>query len=1026
MNFTETSLRRPVTVIICTAALILFGYLSLKNMGMQRIPDVDFPIVAVTTTMEGASAAIMDSDVTDVIEEKLSSISGIESMNSRSYEGRAVTTVEFELGRDIDAAAADVRDKVNLAASDLPDEADTPIVQKFTTGDSAIVTIAVLGDAPYAVKARFADKIAKARLQSVDGVGNVDTPGLRDREIRVWLDPAKLEARSLTVSDISAAIKSKHVELPAGSVKTDRREYELRMEGEYASVEELRTLPVVVRSGGIVRLGDVARVEDGLEEQSSVATLNGADVIMLSVGKQRGANEVSVADGVLEKLGSLRKEAPKGVELRVISNTADFVRRSMKGVGSDTALSVALTALIMLFFLQTFHATFVTVVTIPVCLVGSFFLMKSMGVNINNLSMMGISLSVGMVVDATSVVLENVHRHMEDGMSAMQAASVGTKEVAFSVLGGGLTTIAVFAPVAFMGGITGRFFYAFGITVVCTIGLSIILSLTLTPFLCSRILHRDAPGRIARYIESLFRGFEEGYRRLLAQAVRFRWVTMAVALGVFLAGVFFVTRIGTSFFPKEDQGEFTIEFELPDGTSLEASERFLSQISGEVRAHKEVDYVYGSIGTGAGQEVSKGTLYVTLIPRSQRRSLDDFKTDLRKELEHFRDARLSYVSHGSKDITMALLGGDTKELVRLSGLIVADLRRQKGLMDVNTDVRLDKPQLNIRLNRARTDDMNLSIRDLSQEIKAYFGGTKAGVFKEDGFRYDIRLMAEGALRRDVGDVEQIAVRTGAGELVRIPGLVSVEKTLAPNMVKRYDRRASLEIGANVLGISTGEGMTLIENTVRKHLPKDGSVTLQASGMSKNMRKDFQRLFQALVIAIALVYMVMAVQFESFLHPFTVMFSLPLLTPGAFGLLLLSGKDLSIMSYMGVILLVGIVVNNGIILVDFINQEREKGMDKKAAVIAAGPLRLRAILITALSTMIGSIPVALGISEGAELRQPMAIVVVGGLFTSTMLTLLVIPVVYLILDDARDALARAFRRIRGTKAMPAAPGVTGGK
>ena len=1026
MNLIDASLRRPVTVILCTVALVLFGLLSLQTMGMQRLPDVDFPLVAVFTTMDGANATVIDHDVTDVIEEQLTGISGVENMNSYSFEGQGITMIEFGLGRDVDAAAADVRDKVNLARSDLPDEAEAPIVYKFSMADDAVVVVAVLGDAPLVEKVTFVDKIAKGRLQSVDGVGNVGTPGLRKREIRIWLDPTKLEARNLTVSDISAAIRNKHVELPAGSVRTGTHKYELRMGGEYASVGELQTLPVAVRPGGIVRLGDVSRVEDGFEERTGAATYNGEDVIFLSIGKRRGANEVSVANGVLENLESLRNEAPAGVRLEVISNKADFVRRSMKGVLDDTWMAVALTALIMLFFLQTFRATFVTVVTIPACLLGSFLLMRSMGININNLSMMGISLSVGMVVDATSVVLENVHRHMEDGAPALEATAFGAKEVAFSVLGGGLTTIAVFAPVAFMGGIVGRFFYSFGVTIVCTIGLSIVLSLTLTPFLCSRMLRRDSPGRIARFVESFLTALEGGYRLLLAQAVRFRWVTLVVAFGLFAFGLFFASKLGSSLYPKEDQGEVTINYELPEGTSLEASEGFLARIGSEVRAHEEVKYVYGSIGSDMGQAANKGSLNVSLIPRSRRRSQKQIEADLRKELSHFHDARFSFVTNGEKDITMALLGGDTKELVRLSAPIIAELRRQKGLIDVDTDVRIEKPQLDIRLNRARTDDIDLNVRDLSQEIRTYFGGAKAGVFKEGGFRYDIRLMAEGALRRDVADVERIAVRNGAGELVRVPGLISVEKTFAPSVIRRYDRRASLEISANVLDISVGEGMALIESVAEKHLPKDGAITLRPSGESKNMGKDFERLLQALVIAIALVYLVMAIQFESFLHPFTVMFSLPLLTPGAFGLLLLSGQELNIMSYIGIILLVGIVVNNGIILVDFIIQERARGIEKTVAVIKAGPLRLRAILITALSTMIGSLPVALGISEGAELRQPMAIAVVGGLFTSTMLTLFVIPVVYLILDDAKDAMARAYGWIRGTKAAPAAPGVTGGK
>jgi HAE1 family hydrophobic/amphiphilic exporter-1 len=1015
MKITDVSLRRPVTVIILTASLVLFGILAMKGMGLQRIPDVDFPVVTVTTVMQGASATVMDNDVADVIEEKLSNISGIEDMSSSSYEGRTVTVVQFGLDRDADAAAADVRDKVNLAVGDLPSEAETPIVEKFTVGDQAIVTVAVVGPASYRDKVFFADKVLKAQLQSVDGVGNVDTPGLREREIRVWLDPARMEARGLTVKDVSDAVKNKHVELPAGSIQNGQRKVELRLAGEYDSVESLGSLPLSVRGGAVVRLRDVARVEDGFEEKSSVATYNGKETILLAVRKQRGTNEVKVADGVLKKIEELKASAPAGVSLEVVSNGSDFVRRSMKGVGSNVMQAILLCSLIMLFFLRTFRATFVAIITIPVCLLGSFLLLKGLGLSINNLTMMGISLAVGMVVDATTVVLENIHRHMEDGMPAMAASAKGTGEVAFSVLGGAATTMAVFAPVAFMGGIIGRFFYSFGITVVCTIALSLVLSLSLTPFLCSRVLQKDHPGRIALAIEHFLEKVENGYKLILGKAVRFRWITLGAAMGLFVLGLVLATQIGKGFFPSDDQGTFSISVELPAGTSLEATERTLMKMDEIVRNNRSVEFTYSEIGTGMGQEVNKGNLYVDLVPKTQRPEVKTVMGQLRNELSGFREARISLATWGASDLDMTLVGGTPEKLFAISEKVLADLRRDGRLTDLNTDIRLDKPQLNIELNRGRADDMNLNVRDLSTEVQAYFGGSKAGVFKDGGYRYDIRLMAEGALRENASDVGQVAVKNGSGQVVRVPGLVQVREVLAPNVVKRYNRQPSLGLSANVVkGFSTGEAMTLVRSTVQKHLPADGSVKVLATGRSKTQEQDFRRLFVALAVAIALVYMVMAIQFESFLHPFTVMFSLPLLTPGAFGLLFLAGNNLDLMSFMGLILLVGIVVNNAIILVDFINQQRDRGVEKVQAVLNAGPLRLRAILMTAASTMVGSIPVALKLSEGAEFRQPMAVAVIGGLFTSTVLTLLVIPVIYLVLDDAKERVQVLLRWLRAKR------------
>lgn len=1017
MKVTDVSLRRPVTVLTCMAALVLFGLMTLSSMGVQRLPDVDFPVVAVTTTMTGTSPAVMDNDVTDVIEEELSTISGIEDISSYSYEGRSVTVVQFELDRDIDAAAADVRDKVNLVLGDLPDDAETPVVQKFNMGDDAIVTLAVTGEAPYREKVLFADKIASPRFQSVDGVGSVSTPGLREREIRVWLDPAKLEARGLVVKDVKDAISDKHVELPAGRIETDLREYELKLEGEYGSVEELETLPIVTRDGAVVRLGEVARIEDGFEDRRSVAKYDGEETILLQIGKQRGANEVSVAAGIMGKVEELKRNLPPGVEILVLDNQATFVKESMQGVTRDVIMAIALCSLIMLFFLMTFRATFVTVITIPICLLGSFIVLPKFGVTINNLSMMGVSLAVGMVVDATTVVLENVHRHMEEGMPARQAASTGTSEVSFSVLAGAATTIAVFAPIAFMGGIVGRFFYHFGVTVVFTMVLSLITSLTLTPFLCSRILHKDHPGPVARAIERILEGLERGYSRLLELAVRFRWVTVAGAVGLFIFGMTIASHVGMGFFPSEDNGTFSVSFELPAETSIVTTETFLEEMDAMVRADDAVDFTFATIGTGMGQEVYKGDISVQLKPKEERDDIDTVMARMRQNLSVFRDATLTLATWGEADVTMTLVGDDTEELASIAAEVLADLSTDGRLTDLNTDIRLDKPRYNIRLNRSLTDDMDLNIRDLSSEIYTYFGGVKTGVFKEGGYRYDIRLKAEGDSRTGPEDIENLAVHNGDGKLVRVPGLVEVEKGYGPNMVTRYGRRRSLQISANcVAGVSLGEGASAVAQAVTRHLPEDGSVQILATGSSKHMVENMQRILKALATAIILVYMVMAIQFESFLHPFTVMFSLPLLTPGAFGLLLLTGKDIDMMSMMGIILLVGIVVNNAILLVDFANQQREKGEDKVTAMLKAGPLRLRPILMTALSTMVGSLPIALGLSQGSEFRQPMSIAVIGGLATSTMMTLFIIPVMYLILDDAKEKASSLVRwfRLRQTK------------
>ena len=1011
MKLTDISLRRPVTVLIFLIALMAFGVVSINRMGMETMPNVDFPIISVYTTMTGASPSVMDNDVTDILEEQLNTISGIENISSTSYDGLSIIRVEFQLGRDIDAAAADVRDKVNRARSSLPDEADDPIVQKFSTSDSAIFYLAIYGNAPYSDISHFADKIATLKLQTVGGVGSVTTSGLRERKIRVWLDPAKLEARGLLVEDVKDAIEQKHIELPAGRVENDETELSIRLEGEYSSVEGLASLPVSVKNGAIVRLSDVGTIEDGYEDQRSLASFNGKQVIILSVRKQRGVNEVQLGHGLADAVQNLRKQLPKGVEMKILWSSADFVKSSMKGVGMDIIVGIILCSLVMLLFLRTMRATFVTVVTIPACLLGSLMVLRLCGITINNMSMMGLSLAVGMVVDATTVVLENIHRHQELGEKPFDAASIGTSEVGFSVIAGAATTVAVFGPVATMQGIIGQFFFAFGVTVVTTIIISLLLSLTLTPFLCSRILQHDHPGPVGKVIEKSFRLLEAGYARLLGIAVRHRITVVLLAVVLFAVGMIMAKHIGTGFFPTEDEGYFSLEVELPMGTSLWKTNKVIQQMGAIVRAMPEVDYTYCEVGSGTGEEVNKGEMDISLVPRRQRDSVFEIMKKVRRELSVFRDAKVTLSHQGGVGVSLTLLGPDVEKLVDVVDRMKADLAGNPGLADIDTDVRLNKPRLNMVINRPLADDMNVNIKSLSQEVQAYFGGVDAGVFKDGGYRYDIRLRAAGDYRRSASDIDNIAIRNGKGEIVRIPGIIRVEEGRGPNRINRYNRQRSLRISANNVDISMGEAMAIVRQSFEKNKPADGSVTAQVTGRSKHMATNLKYLMNAIVTAIVLVYMVMAVQFESFLHPLTVMFSLPLMTVGVFGMLLLTGKEIDVMSLMGVILLVGIVVNNAILLVDFTNQQREHGVDKVSAVLRAGPMRLRPILMTAISTMVGAIPIALGISEGSEVRQPMSIAVIGGLFTSTFLTLLVIPTVYLVVDDTKEKVSALWTKFR---------------
>ncbi|MDL2298157.1 efflux RND transporter permease subunit [Synergistaceae bacterium OttesenSCG-928-D05] len=1019
MKITEVALRRPVTVLICTIALVIFGIYSYLHMGVERMPNVEFPIVVVRTRMEGASPAIIDNDITDVLEARINTIEGIKNISSSSYEGRSVIVIEFELDRNVDFAAADVRGKVSMAEHLLPDDAESPQVDKYDPANWPIMNIAVKNDGRTDMKtvSRYVDKIVTERLQTVKGVGGVQLAGFRDREIRIWFNTDSLESYRITAKDIRNAIYNKHVELPAGRIETGSREYGIRLEGEYSSVAELEYLPIAFRNGTVIRLRDVARVEDGFEDRRSETVYEGKPTILVQVRKQKGANEVALSREVHKRIEELNRHAPAGTSLLVVQDSAKFIVNSMNGVFWDIVASVTLTSIIMFLFLRTIRATFVAVITIPVCLLGSLSVLYWMGITINNMSMMGISLAVGMVVDATTVVMENITRHREMGKTMFRAAQDGTNEVGFAVLAGAATTLAVFIPVAFMGGMMGRFFNSFGVTVSTTIAISLLLSLTLTPFLCSRIMGRMRVTPFQQKLERPFIWFENKYRGALQYAVSHRKLVLALALGLFVLGLGFAASLGTEFFPSEDQGRLRVRIELPADSSLEVTDNVVHQMVDIIQQDSRVAYTYGVVGSGAGEEVYKATINIELIDRSQRPRASVIMGQLRRQLIAFRDVDIKMGTWGGSDITLVIQGPTSESLAEIGDMIKRDLEQNaRGLVDITTDLQMNKPRINLALNRALADDLNVNIRDLSDELEAWFGGKQSGTFNDGGYRYDIRIRAEEDGRNDPQKVFNTLVRTESGQVIRAESIVTSSLGMAPNVIKRYNRQRSLEIGANVEGISPGEGILIMEEVFRKYAPQDGTYNMVPAGDSENMKESFGYMMTALIFAIVLVYMVMAIQFESFLHPFTVMFSLPLMTAGSFGLLALLDLRINTMSFMGIILLVGVVVNNAILLVDFINQLRAGGMNKIEAVVTAGPLRLRAIIMTTFSTMIGSLPVALALSEGGEVRQPMSVAVIGGLFTSTMLTLLVIPVVYLVLDDIADRVKGRINRYRAYRRL----------
>ena len=1013
MKIADFSIRRPVTTLTITAAVIIFGLIAFMGMGIDLFPEVDVPVVTVSTILEGASPEVVDSDVTDVLEEQIKTIGGIKNIVSHSYESYSQIIIEFELEKDGDVAAQEVRAKVNLAERDLPDDAEKPVVDKFDLNAQAFMWITVTGNVDYGVLSHYSDKVLKEQLQSINGVGNVEMGGLQEREIRVWIDPQKLTARGLTARDVFGAIQIKHVELPGGRLENDTNEFSIKVKGEYTSADDLRNLVIVERDGNPIRLSDIGRVDDGFEDIRSVARFNGSPAIGLGIKKQSGANTTSVARAVKARLAEITANPPEGIKIRMAYDGSKFIERSMEGVRFDILFGILLTALTMFLFLRNFRITFISIMAIPVSLIGAFIVMNALGFTINNLTMLAMSLAVGMVIDDAIVVLENIFRHIENGEDRMSAASTGTHEVGLAVIAATSSIAAVFIPVAFMKGIIGRFFYQFGLTVALTILISVLVSLTLTPFLCSRMIkHQTSHNRIYRILEHALVGIEKFYRKVLLWSTSHRKTVIGFAFAAFAAGISLVPLIGSEFTTDADEGSFLVRFELPTGTAIEQTSLRMHDMEQYLFSQKEVDHCMSVIGLGSAKEVNKGLLFIGLVDKQTREATQkDMMERVRKNFSTYEDSiisvdNLSHTGGGLResDIQIVIMGPNLENLSAVSQKIVADLKAQQVFTDIDTDLRLTKPDVKVHINRGLADDLGVDARSISDEIYLLFGGKTAAKFKEGGNRYDIRVKALPEFRTTPQDLGLIKVRASDRTLIDAANLIDIETGTGPNVINRYDRMRSVTLFANVQGIPAGEGLTLAMQTVNKHLPKNGNWRSGLRGNRRNQQESFGYLLQALLIAILIIYMILCIQFESFLHPFTMMLSLPLSMVGVFAALIISGMTLNIFSFIGIIMLMGIVTKNGILLVDFANQQREKGIDKVTAIVNAGTVRLRPILMTALAVVVSVIPVAMAISEGGETRAPMGMAVIGGMLSSTLLTLIVVPVVYIMLDNAKETIS----------------------
>jgi HAE1 family hydrophobic/amphiphilic exporter-1 len=1022
MFLSDTSVKRPVVATIITLAIVFFGILGYQRVGIDLYPQVDFPMVTITTTLFGAAPEVMDTDVTDPIEEQINTIEGVKHISSTSGYGFSQIVVEFELYRDVDSAVQDVRAKVDVAKRKLPTDIDPPIIDKLDINARPILWLSVTGNQPSQKLGMLADEILRPQLESIKGVGSIMLGGFAKREIRIWLDGKKLEAHRLTSTDVSRALLTKNVELPGGIIESIDREFTVRNLGELRNTQEFNNLIIAYHNGAPVRLKDIGWTEDGTEPVRTLARFNRVPAVGLGVIPRSGANIVEVARGVKKKLTEINKTLPPGVTIHISTDTSKFIEEAILDVQYDVFFGGLLAAGIMFIFLLSIRSTIITAIAIPTSLIASFGIMHLLGFTMNYMTMLALSMMVGVVIDDAIIVLENTYRHMQEGADPMTAAREGTSEIAFAAMAATFSIAAVFIPVAFMGGMIGRFFYQFGVTVAASVIASLAIALILIPMLCSRFLKVGArQGKIHQLFERSYEKLERRYGRALTFCLRKRWVVILIATVAFLGSIGILLNLKREFVPKSDEGRFIVRLETPTGSTPHYTDAKLQEVEEMTLAVPETEGVFVALGIGERQEVNKGFVVVTLKERKERaRSQQQIMADLRRRMRGMPGFKayvedLSPVATGGKrgaPLQVDIKGAEMRQLEKISNQIVEEMVKSPGLVDVSSDLELTKPEVRVLIDRNKAADVGLDIREISSAVQQMVGGQEVSKFKdvERAKRYDVRIRLIKDQRMSPQDISQISIRTPRGGLIKLAQVVEVEEGIGPNLINRKDRQRSATIYADTAGGKVlGEAITEVEALAKKVLPPGYSYGF--TGQAEAFKESFQYLLLALVQAIIIIYMVLAMQFNSFIHPLTVMLALPLSTLGAFGALYLTGDTLSIMSMIGMITLTALVTKNSILLVDYTNTLRERGMERNQAMLQAAPVRLRPILMTAVTTMLGVLPVALGYSAGGEVRAGMGRATFGGMFASTLLTLFVVPVAYTLLDDFQGKIQNWLRKGR---------------
>lgn len=1032
MHISERAIRRPVTVMMGVLIVIILGIMSLSRIPIDLYPKIEIPTIAVITSYSGVGPEEMENLVTKPIEQAVATVAGIKSVSSTSREGNSMVIVEFNYGVDLDKAVTEVTQKVERAKRSLPDDVDSPTVARMDPNSTAVLTLAVSADmGADQLKSYVQDQIAPA-LERVNGVASVTVSGGLDREIKVVVDQSKLEQYGITVSDISQQLKSQNMDSSGGNITEGGVSYTVRSLGKFKSVDDIRKVSIPLKDGSRIFLEDVAQIQDGFKEVSIENTMNNQTTVTLSIMKQSGTNTVAVVDDLYAELDKQRMSMPQSMSVMALSDQSSFIRASINTLVHDTLIGGVLAILIILLFLKSASNTVIIATAIPISVISTFTLMYFADMSINIMSLGGLTLGIGMIVDDAIVVLENIHRHRETGLSIKDSAVKGTKEVAMPVIAATLTTVAVFFPIVFVEGVTAQMFRDLGVTVSFSLLASLIVSLTVTPMLTAKwtISHKKDMLKAAQADSPKHSRVLSTYRRILNWSLHHRKSVLAIGIASLVAGVGLIPFIGSEFMPTSDQGQINVSISMPNGTELEKTREAVTQAQAILSTIPEVKTIFTAVGStnatrGNSASTSAGSFLLILSDKSERqRSTAEVTDEIRQKLNRFPGARLRVSEAGgttlpgmgggggqfggASPISYAIRGNDEDTLKEVAEGLTAAIAEVPGVREADNNLEESRPEIQVKLDRVRAADLGVTQSLISSTIQTALKDQVATKYETAGTEVDVTLSLSDGQASSMQDIGNLLLTTPKGELIQIKDVADVVMAAGPQAIQRYNQTRVVNVtAATAPGQDLGSVTAAIDQVLATY-PIPPGYTIEKQGQNQQMDESTKSMLIAFGLAIVLVYIILAAQFESMVYPLSIMLSVPLSIFGATFSLWVTGRPISVPAFIGLILLAGLVVRNAIVLIDFTNILRREGMERTEALLTAGPVRLRPILMTTFCTVLALLPLALGLGEGAESQAPMATVVIGGLLFSTMLTLVVIPVVYAMLDDMSIRLKKVVR------------------